>query len=330
MHAPFHAYAEVWVGSTAILAVILLVSQWGQMSAVARAEDFLYGLDMNVLCYTLLLCLATFVLGASRVIAETMADAHDMESCTWLIVSTSEEGCSMRITFPVEEFGTHIPARDEFVQKTECWSDELEAHLSYLMRTYAVWMDEREFPSDGRVILTLDAWLSTRRVYNQELAMAQEKLKASDDMTDIVAFMARFHLTCTQRGDDTFVGAHDSCDRFIIGGEGTLWLDDFPCVNVACHPLTRVRLVLRRVRQWPVSRVREWLLGEEKEKREKEEAKRAKYKRTRTVEEHAETIAEVFRRHLGGHTKDQPAAHACVELVDDDEPVGTSVTHITQ
>lgn len=67
------AYVEVWVGSTAILAVLLLASQWHQMSHVARADDFLRGLDLNVLCYTLMLCLATFVLGASRTLLEALA-----------------------------------------------------------------------------------------------------------------------------------------------------------------------------------------------------------------------------------------------------------------
>lgn len=318
------AYAEVWVGSTAVLAVLLLVVQWSQMPNHVVEEEFLRGLDMNVLCYTLLLCLSTFVLGSARVVLEAMAEEERKTldaSCTWLIVSTKDEGYSVRITFPVEEFGVHLPTRDEFVRDVECWSEKLEEHFTLLARTYAVWEDEREIPLSGRVVLTLDADLPARPLYVRELSLAQDELKASGGMEDIVTFLKRFHLPCMTQGEDTIVCTWEDKHRFTIGGEGTLWLDDFPCVNVAHDPPARVRLVLQRVRTWPAARVELWLHAEDTARREKEEARRAAFKRTRPPVDLSRLTTDTLLRHLKvRHAKDQPATHACVELIEDDEP----------
>lgn len=318
------AYAEVWVGSTAVLAVLLLVVQWSQMSNYVREEEFLRGLDMNVLCYTLLLCLSTFVLGSARVVLEAMAEEEHKTrdtSCTWLIVSTRDEGYSVRITFPNEEFGVHLPTRDEFVQKVERWSEELEEYFTLLARTYAVWEDEREIPLSGRVVLTLDADLPTRPLYVRELSLAQDELKASGELEDIITFLKRFHLVCRKQGEDTIVCTWGGEDRYTIGGEGTLWLDDYPCVNVAHDPPARVRLVIQRVRTWPAAKVEAWLRAEDKERQEKEEARRAAFKRTRPPVDLSQLTSDLLLRHLKvRHAKDQPATHACVELIEDDEP----------
>lgn len=324
------AYAGVWVGSTAVLAVLLLVVQWSQMSDLVKDADFLRGLDMNVLCYTLLLCLSTFVLGSTRVVLEVMAEeAHKTSdtSCTWLIVSTRDEGYSVRITFPVEEFGVHLPTRDEFVQRVERWSEGLEEYFTHLARTYTVWEGEREIPLSGRVVLTLDADLPTRPLYVRELALAQDELKASGEMEDIVTFLKRFRLVCRKQGEDTIVCTWGGEDRYTIGGEGTLWLDDYPCVNVAHDPPARVRLVIQRVRMWPAARVGAWLRAEDKERQEKEEARRTAFKRARPPADLSQLTADMLLRHLKvRHAKDQPATHACVELIDDDETVETSAS----
>jgi len=324
------AYAEVWVGSTAVLAVLLLVTQWSQMPNHVKEEDFLRGLDMNVLCYTLLLCLSTFVLGSTRVVLEAMAEGERKTldtSCTWLIVSTRDEGYSVRITFPNEEFGVYLPTRDEFVRDVESWSEKLEEHFTLLARTYAVWEDEREIPLSGRVVLTLDADLPARPLYVRELSLAQDELKASGRMEDIITFLKRFHLPCMTQGEDTIVCTWEDNHRFTIGGEGTLWLDDYPCVNVAHDPPARVRLVIQRVRTWPVAKVEAWLRAEDKERQGKEEARRAAFKRTRPPVDLSQLTSDLLLRHLKvRHAKDQPATHACVELIDDDESAEMSAS----